>query len=113
MCSSFIGVYLNYKACSECFMFSLSGPHTGAFKALVQSSSSYYATYQNDDFGPSFGTSDLRLGSSGEMIYGCATTFGGSYEPPPGFTIGSSNTQTLLVGNNDFTPGEIEVFFLK
>ena len=69
------------------------------------------AIYCHSKYGPTFGGGhDIYVNSGGSGGY---TNFGYSYNLPPGYTSGQSNTQSYLAGSySGWVTTEIEVFQL-
>ena len=78
------------------------------FKAAVYQNSRY-AFYNNPVFSPSFG--GLRISNNANSNTDSYTSFGYTYQPPPGYTDRAANTKALLAGTYRFTPSEVEVFY--
>ena len=58
--------------------------------------------------GPAFGLGiDLAIGGNAGYA-----KFGRTYQAPPGYTYGETNTSSLLAGSEGFTASEIEVLYL-
>ena len=95
------------------FLFSLKNKdNLELFKAAVHQNSQR-AFYHYSGYGPTFGGHDLRISNNANLNTLSYTDFGVTYQPPPGYTRGAANTKALLAGTHDFTPSEVEVFYLQ
>ena len=95
------------------FLFSLKNKdNLKPFKAAVYQNSQN-ALYHRSDYGPTFGGHDLHISNNSNLNTNSYTDFGSTYQPPPGYTRGAANTKALLAGTHDFTPSEVEVFYLQ
>ena len=96
------------------FLFSLKNKdNLEPFKAAVYQYSQR-AFYHRSDLGPVFGRSgELVISNNANLNTNSYTNFGGTYQPPPGYTYGAANTRVLLAGTYTFTPSEVEVFYLQ
>ena len=96
------------------FLFSLKNKdNLEPFKAAVYQNSEH-ALRPRSDFGPTFGRGyDLYISNNGNSSTNSYTNFGGTYQPPPGYTYDATNTRALLAGTYYFTPSEVEVFYLQ
>ena len=96
------------------FLFSLKNKdNLKPFQAPLYPSS-HNAFYHYFDYGPIFGGGhDLLISKNANSNTGSYTSFGGTYQPPPGYTPSAANTDALLAGTNSFTPSEVEVFYLQ
>ena len=65
--------------------------------------------------GPIFGRGhDLEIGNDAvSSNTASVANFGDSYQSPPGYTFGQSNTQSLLAGSFRFRSSEVEVLYLN
>jgi hypothetical protein len=74
--------------------------------------SSTYAIYSGSNYGPTFGGGhDIYVRDNSNVYTGSYTYFGASYNLPPGYTYGQSNS--YLAGSyNSWLTTEIEVFQL-
>ena len=102
------------KSSSNSFIFSLKNKDNLApFKAPVYRYSQY-AIYCGSSYGPIFGGgNDLRISDNANSNTNSYTKFGYTYQPPSGYSYGSSNTYALLAGSYYFRPSEVEVFYLR
>ena len=83
-----------------------------AFKAVVYKNSES-AIFARQDYGPAFGGgSDLVIKNNAHLSSSAYTNFGFTYKPPAGYTYGTTESKTLLAGSYDFTPTEVEVYYL-
>ena len=81
-------------------MFSLcNNDDLAPFKAPLRDENDGWTIYHNTDVGPSFGWVDLVIANNAESNTGSYTDFGLTYQPPPGYTWGKTNTSSLLVGS--------------
>ena len=70
---------------------------------------SYYAIYRSSSYGPIFGIGhDIAIENNANSNTNSYTHFGHSYSLPSGIKDGT----TILAGTNNFTPDEVEVFYL-
>ena len=84
------------------------------YKFFILIAYAVFTLFIYSGFGPTFGRGrDLHISSNANLNTGCFTNFGYTYKPPPGYTPGAANTQALLAGTYDFTPSEVEVFYLQ
>ncbi|XP_078383861.1 uncharacterized protein LOC144666332 [Oculina patagonica] len=107
----------DYAYSSTAFLYSLVnkpgwGQVTFRQPGADGSSSPQHATYDQNNFGPTFGGGhDITIynyASSNTYSY---TNLGYSYNPPAGHSFGSSFTRSFLAGSYNFQPDEIEVFY--
>jgi hypothetical protein len=70
------------------------------------------AMYRRDTHGPCF--TDVCIRDNAGSNTRSEALLGPIYQPPPGYTVGHHNTQSLLSGSvKDFTPSEVEVLYLN
>jgi hypothetical protein len=94
------------------FLFSLrNNDDLAPFKAPLRFENTRAGIYRFSRFGPAFGHSDLVIANNAGSTTGTYTRFGGSYQPPPGYTGRETNTKSLLAGSYFFNPSEVEVFY--
>jgi hypothetical protein len=97
------------------FLFSLrNNDDLAPFKAPLRDEHDWRAIYRYSGYGPIFGLGwDLLIAGNAGSTTGSYTDFGYSYQPPPGYNLGESNTASLLPGSFFFTPSQIEVLYLN
>ena len=101
-----------YAAAPGSFLFSLrNNDDLPPFKATLKNAMAHYAICRNNHTGPAFGGGggDLRIFLDSRHSH---TDFGHSYQSPPVYPYGGSNTRTLLAGSYNFKPAEVEVLYL-
>ena len=101
----------SYSATTKSFIFSLVDKEGLApFKSMVKHASSPYAIYNGLTHGPTFGGGhDLYIADNASRNTNSATSsFGHSYSLPNGVT----HSSTILAGSTNFSPDEVEVFYL-
>ena len=67
-----------------------------------------YAIYRNSGYGPTFGGHDIYIADNENSNTRSSTYFGHSYSVPSGV----QDRKTILAGTYNFTPDEVEVFYL-
>jgi len=68
-----------------------------------------YAIYRGLGYGPTFGTGwDIYIANNANSNTVSYTAFGNSYSVPSGV----QDKNTILAGTRNFTPDEVEVFYL-
>ena len=97
-----------WKRTSNSFIFSLrNNERLPPFKSTV--TKSQYAIYCYPSGGPKFGAGfDLHIANYANSNNNSHTYFGHSYSLPSGV----SNRYTILAGTRDFSPDEVEVYYL-
>jgi hypothetical protein len=97
------------------FMFSLrNNDDLAPFKAPLIDENDLWAIHRYNGAGPIFGGShDLRIADNARSNTDSYTRFGRSYQLPPGYNRGESNTRSLLPGSEHFTPSQIETLYLN
>ncbi|KAL9961675.1 hypothetical protein ACROYT_G030667 [Oculina patagonica] len=97
-----------WSSSSNAFIFSLRNKEgLGPFKSMVKKSQS--AIYRNSGYGPTFGGGhDIRIADNANRNTVSYTNFPTSYSVPSGVQSGI----TILAGTGNFTPDEVEVFYL-
>ena len=97
------------------FLFSLrNNDDLGPFKAPLRNESHGGAIHRGSRFGPIFGRGvDLLIDGETGSYTGYYTDFGYSYQLPPGYIYGETNTKSLLAGSYEFSPSEIEILYLN
>ena len=79
------------------------------FKSMVQQGWSSHAIFHRSTYGPTFGSChDMHIAGNADQNTYSYTDFGCSYSPPNGVTERS----TILAGTKNFSPDEVEVFYL-
>ena len=68
-----------------------------------------YAIYRYSGYGPTFaGGHDIHIANNANSNTNSYTNFGKSYSVPSGV----QDKETVLAGTRNFTPDEVEVFYL-
>ena len=100
----------NYGATSKSFIFSLVDKEGLApFKSMGKHDHSIFAIHCGSSDGPTFGGGhDIYIADKANENTNSYTSFGHSYSPPNGF----HDTSTILAGTRNFSPDEVEVFYL-
>ena len=81
------------------------------FKSPVKSNQ--LALYTNAGYGPTFGAGhDIHIANNANANTGSYSNFGYYYQVPSGYSYGST-TRNLLAGTYQFTPDEVETFYLN
>ena len=98
----------SYGSTSNAFIFSLRNKEgLGPFKSMVTSPSR--AIYGISGYGPTFGGGhDISIYDNGNSNTYSYTNFGHSYPVPSGV----QDKKTILAGTYNFTPDEVDVFYL-
>ena len=99
-----------YAATFKSFIFSLVDKEGLApFKSMVKQARSSNAIHSYSSYGPTFGGGhDIRIAGSANQNTNSYTNFGHSYSLPNGVT----DSRTILAGTYNFSPDEVEVFYL-
>ena len=104
-----------FRNSTKSFVFSLkNNDNLKPFKSPVDHSQKHHAINTDITKGPSFGDGhvihivDNAAKTTGHLSHADLKE---TYKPPPGYTVGASNTKNLLAGTNEFRPTEIEVFY--
>ena len=99
-----------YKQASGSFIFSLRNKENlPPFKAPLKSQGTPYAIYCRSSYGPIFGAGfDLYISNNAASNTNSYTSFGRYYQLPSGV----SSSSTILAGTYNFSPSEVEVFYL-
>ena len=102
------GVYGRYASTSNAFIFSLRNKESlGPFKSPVTYPP--HAIYRSSKSGPVFGAGhDIYIANNANSNVNSCTLFGHYYSLPSGV----QDKTTILAGTNQFTPDEVEVFYL-
>ena len=98
----------NYAATSKSFIFSLVDKEGLApFQSMVQNS--LYAIRGGSSKGPTFGWGyDIYIADNANQNTYSYTNFGKAYSLPNGVT----DSGTILAGTYNFSPDDVEVFYL-
>ena len=99
-----------YKQAPGSFIFSLRNKENlPPFKAPMKSHRKNYAIFNYYSYGPTFGAGhDLHISNNAPSNTRSYTKFGYTYQPPHGV----SSRLTILAGSHNFSPSEVEVFYL-
>ena len=99
-----------YVATSKSFIFSLVDKEGLApFKSMVKHARSSNAIYCGSSHGPIFGSGfDIFITNNANQNTNSYTYFGHTYSLPNGVT----DRRTILAGTYNFSPDEVEVFYL-
>ena len=99
-----------YGATSKSFIFSLVDKEGLApFKSMLKHDRSSTAIYRGSRYGPTFGGGhDIYIADNANQNTYSNTYFGSSYSLPNGVT----DRRTILAGTYNFSPDEVEVFYL-
>jgi hypothetical protein len=82
------------------------------FKSPVRNSGK--ALYTESTYGPTFGYGhDFHIANNANANTGSYTNFGHTYRPPSGYSSSSTKAKNLLAGTYQFTPNEVETFYLN
>jgi hypothetical protein len=97
------------------FIFSLrNNDDLAPFKAPLRDENDVRAIFRYSGDGPIFGGGyDLRIDDNAGSNTWSETVFGYTYQPPPGYTFGKTNTSSLLPGSEYFTPSQTEVLYFN
>ena len=100
--------YGAYGFTSNAFIFSLRNKEgLDPFKSMVTNPSN--AIYKRQGYGPTFGGGhDIYIASNANGYAASYANFGRSYSVPSGV----QDKMTILAGTYNFTPDEVEVFYL-
>ena len=96
-------------------MYSLrNNDDIASFKSTLKDENDPNAIYRKSTLGPAFGNGfDFYIINNAGSNTLSGTNFGDSYNLPPGYTYGQTNTRSLLAGGTNFTPSEVEVLYLN
>ena len=99
----------SWVSTSKSFIFSLVDKERLApFKSMEKNAGSGMI-YCGSSYGPTFGGGhDIHITDNANQNTVSYTTFGYSYSPPSGVT----DVLTILAGTYNFSPDEVEVFYL-
>jgi len=102
--------YGRYASTSNAFIFSLRNKEgLGPFKSMVTNPSN--AIYRHASYGPTFGGGhDIYIANNANSNTVSYTNFG--YRYYYSVPSGIKDKKTILAGTYNFTPGEVEVFYL-
>jgi hypothetical protein len=97
------------------FLFSLrNNDDLAPFKAPLKYQNDGAAIVRSSRYGPTFGGGrDLFIDNNAGSNTYSSTDFGYSYQLPPGYTYGETNTRSLLPGSFYFTPSQTEELYLN
>ena len=85
-----------------------------SFKSTLKNENDSLAIYRHSSYGPTFGFgNDLYIANYAGSNTISYTNLGSSYNPPPGYTAGQTNTGFHPGGSYKFTPSEVEVLYLN
>ena len=99
----------SFAATSKSFIFSLVDKEGLApFKSMVKQAKSSDAIYCGPIYGPVFGLGDILIFDNASQNTHSYSNFGRYYSLPNGVT----DRHTILAGTNNFSPDEVEVFYL-
>ena len=110
--SFFLSLFLaspdRWSTTSNSFIFSLLDKEgLTPFKSMVAQPHSAICSWSN--YGPTFGGGhDIHIADNANQNTGSYTRFGYTYSPPSGVT----DVSTILAGTHQFSPDEVEVFYL-
>ncbi|XP_028407149.1 E3 ubiquitin-protein ligase TRIM33-like [Dendronephthya gigantea] len=100
-----------YKYSSSSFIFSLRNKDKlPPFIANIRQGMERYAIYCQSSFGPRFGGGQDWYTCDNPHVNPSCGNFGHTYQPPPGYVSGNTQTTSLLAGQYSFLTTEIEVF---
>ena len=102
-----------YRSSSSNYLFSLRNKdNLSPFRSPVYRYSQH-AIYTSPGHGPTFGGGhDLFISNNADRNTASYVNLGYTYRSPSGYSRGSSNTQALLAGSYNFTPTEVEVYYV-
>jgi hypothetical protein len=105
----------SYTSAPGSFIFSLrNNDDLAPFKAPLRDENDARAIYRGSGYGPVFGGgNDLVIANNAGSTTYSNTRFGYSYQPPPGYNLGQTNTSSLLLGSYNFSPSQIEELYLN
>ena len=102
-----------YASAPGSFMYSLrNNDGIASFKSTLKDENDWWAIYRYSSYGPTF-SDDLYIANHAGSNINSYTSFGLSYNLPPGYTYSQTNTNSLLAGSSYFTPSEVEVLYLN
>jgi len=108
--SCYLDISGSYGSTSNAFIFSLRNKEgLGPFKSMVANPT--YAIYRYSSYGPRFGRgADIYIANNANSNTNSYTDFGkhNDYSVPSGV----QDQYTILAGTKQFTPDEVEVFYL-
>jgi hypothetical protein len=83
------------------------------FKAPLRDEIDRLAISRYSGLGPTFGRGpDMHIADNAGSTTRSFTYFGDTYQPPPGYTFGETNTNSLLAGSFNFSPSETEALYI-
>ena len=93
------------------FVLSKNKDNLAPFIGNIKQGEEQHAIYCNSGYGPSFGGGhDLHICNNPQFNQSSYSSFGFTYQLPPGYGYGSAQSSNLLAGQYKFTTTEIEVF---
>jgi hypothetical protein len=106
--------YAGYGSDSTAFIFSLRRYGT-SYSEKYTIKYPQFAINNNRYYGPAFGDGiDIYVRDNSNIYTKSYANFGDSYNLPPGYTHGESNTQSYLAGSySSWLTTEIEVFQIQ
>ena len=109
--------FYGISAAPGSFLFSLrNNDDLPPFNLPLIDPVSLNAVFRHNNSGPRFGVGPDITIADGTLFVNTTSNvvnLGYSYQAPPGYTNGESNTQSLLAGSLFFTPVEVEMLLLK
>ena len=110
---SWAGKYV-YKVAPNTFLFSLRNKDKlRPFRSYLRYRYTIYAVHAVARFGPSFGAGhDLFIHDNANKNRNSLSYFAWSFQGPPGYHGGQTKSMELLAGSYQFTPTEVEVYYL-
>ena len=111
-------VFLNlgqYKRSKTAFLFSLRNKdNIPPFQCPIYNLQKSRAIWCDSSWGATFGGGpDLCISDNANTNQSSYSNLGVTYQPLPGYLVGTSQIKALLAGSGNFTPTEIEVFTIK
>ena len=112
-----LGYSSGYRYDSAAFLFSLV--NKPGWQPLKLDQTGYYrypsysrSIYSYYNYGPTFGGGhDIYIANNAASRTSSYSNLGHTYSPPPGYSYGSSFTQSFLAGSYNFRPDQVEVFY--
>jgi len=107
-----LGYSCGYLYDSAAFLFSLVNKPGWQPLKLHHKGSNSLSIYSCYDRGPTFGGGhDIHIPNNAASNTNSYSNLGHEYSPPPGYSYGSSFTESFLAGSRNFQPDEVEVFY--
>jgi len=101
---------VGYRYDSATFLFSLV--NKPGWQPLKLDQTGGYSIYSCSSYGPTFGNGhDIYIANNAASNTNSYTYLGINYNPPRGYSSGSSSTRSFLAGSYKFRPDEVEVFY--